>query len=134
MSFTGTVPNPRTLAVSLFVFLLVSVGYFLYNDPQFATRLAPAAVPESHFETPGAPPATEASKIQQPSPDARPMTEDIAQYFIDFPLKKPFRNTFGELGRRTRVLRDWIVYQESQPAPSQEEVVLLEQATIPGLY
>lgn len=128
MSFTGTVPNPRTLAVSLFVFLLVSVGYFLYNDPQFATRLAPAAVPESHFETPGAPPATEASKIQQPSPDARPMTEDIAQYFIDFPLKKPFRNTFGELGRRTRVLRDWIVYQESQPAPSQEEVVLLEQA------
>ncbi|GKT43033.1 alpha-1,3-mannosyltransferase MNT3 [Colletotrichum spaethianum] len=31
-----------------------------------------------------------------------------AQYFIDYPLGPPYKNVFGELGERTKVLRSWI--------------------------
>ncbi|WQF87070.1 Putative alpha-mannosyltransferase, nucleotide-diphospho-sugar transferase [Colletotrichum destructivum] len=31
-----------------------------------------------------------------------------AQYFVDYPLGPPYKNVFGELGERTKVLRSWI--------------------------
>lgn len=42
------------------------------------------------------------------------------QYFIDFPLQPPYRNHFGELGRRTRIVRDWLAHAE-QPATAARE-------------
>lgn len=58
---------------------------------------------------------------------------DVAQFFVDFPLnQKPYRHKFGELGRRTRLLRDATAYLDSvAPAGSStatEDRLLLEQA------
>ncbi|OIW22949.1 hypothetical protein CONLIGDRAFT_586228 [Coniochaeta ligniaria NRRL 30616] len=57
------------------------------------------------------------------------MLDDIAQFFIDYPLNsRPYRNKFGELGRRTRILRDAIAYLESSPgAANAQDHLLLEQ-------
>lgn len=31
-----------------------------------------------------------------------------AQYFLDYPLKPPYKDIFGELGERSRLLRSWV--------------------------
>jgi hypothetical protein len=57
--------------------------------------------------------------------------KEVAQFFIDYPLNgRPYRNKFGELGRRTRILRDAIAYLDSLPPriPPTEDHLLLEQA------
>lgn len=49
--------------------------------------------------------------IQMPTIDSDLVT-DVSQYFIDYPIDKPYDKRFGELGRRCRVLRDWLTYAE----------------------
>lgn len=119
MAVTAIIPNSRGLAVSLCIFLILSVAYFLYDDPGFAR--APTAVVPGHVSPPA-----DASMTKQ-SLAGRRMTDDIAQYFIDYPLKPPYKGIFGELGRRARILRDWLVYAEAQGTPNTQDVVLLEQ-------
>ncbi|KAI3401785.1 hypothetical protein diail_8163 [Diaporthe ilicicola] len=47
------------------------------------------------------------------------LTTDLVQYFEDFPLVPPYKDRFGELGRRTRLLRDLLVSADNNHAPSQ---------------
>lgn len=51
-------------------------------------------------------------------------TIDLVQYFEDFPLGPPYKDRFGELGRRTRLLRDLLVSADNNHAPSQRKSLL----------
>ncbi len=33
---------------------------------------------------------------------------DVVEYFADYPIGPPYKDAFGELGRRARILRDWL--------------------------
>ncbi|EFX00958.1 glycosyl transferase [Grosmannia clavigera kw1407] len=67
---------------------------------------------------------------------ARPITTQTAQelpafretleYFIDYPIRSPFKDGFGELGRRSRVLRDWLVMADNMPKTAPTRAVLEE--------
>ncbi|AEO68710.1 62a8f7d4-c629-42d4-8d89-b519a79487d4 [Thermothielavioides terrestris] len=54
----------------------------------------------------------------EPSPPAPPTSaarvdhahlQNLVQYFTDYPLQPPYKDVFGELGRRTRIVADWLV-------------------------
>ncbi|PLB43759.1 hypothetical protein P170DRAFT_450932 [Aspergillus steynii IBT 23096] len=51
------------------------------------------------------------------------LIRDVSQYFIDYPIEKPYDKKFGELGRRCRVLRDWLTYAEKAD-PTTRDVLL----------
>ncbi|KAF7593650.1 hypothetical protein BBP40_011056 [Aspergillus hancockii] len=51
------------------------------------------------------------------NPDAQ-LVHDVSQYFIDYPLQPPYKEHFGELGQRTRVLRDWLVSADQSHDPA----------------
>ncbi|GAM86395.1 hypothetical protein ANO11243_044090 [Dothideomycetidae sp. 11243] len=51
-----------------------------------------------------------ANKVAKTHHDATtPITTELVQYFADYPPQPPYKEHFGELGRRCRVLRDWLV-------------------------
>lgn len=52
------------------------------------------------------------------------LTTDLVQYFEDFPLVPPYKERFGELGRRTRLLRDLLISADNNHAPSQRNLLL----------
>lgn len=65
--------------------------------------------------------------IEQPALEL-PALQATAEYFVDFPLRSPFKDAFGELGRRSRILRDWLAMANNLPrtAPARS---LLEAAS-----
>lgn len=52
------------------------------------------------------------------------LTTDLVQYFEDFPLVPPYKERFGELGRRTRLLRDLLVSADKTDDPSQRNYLV----------
>ncbi|KAE8349280.1 mannosyltransferase putative-domain-containing protein [Aspergillus coremiiformis] len=55
------------------------------------------------------------------------LINDLAQYFIDYPLQPPYKEHFGELGQRSRVLRDWLTLADQVQDPTTK--TLLSNAT-----
>ncbi|PWY80774.1 hypothetical protein BO94DRAFT_470555 [Aspergillus sclerotioniger CBS 115572] len=43
---------------------------------------------------------------------------DLSHYFADYPIQKPFKERYGELGRRNRVLRDWLIQADTSSDPT----------------
>ncbi|KAH8901940.1 hypothetical protein BR93DRAFT_954223 [Coniochaeta sp. PMI_546] len=119
MAITSPLSNVRglrSLAVALFLFLAACLVWLINADSVFP-------------QTENAPPVSDPTRTEQ-TLAGRPLLADIAQFFIDYPLNsRPYRNKFGELGRRTRILRDAIAYLESSPpdSVSTEDHLLLEQ-------
>lgn len=107
----------KSLAVSLFLLIVLCLVYLLNTD-NVSSRVASLA---GHAQ-----PA--ADKTGQSLAGSR-MPEEVAQFFIDFPLNtRPYRNKFGETGRRTRILRDAIAYLEtSKGSTSKKDRLLVEQ-------
>ncbi|PYI08774.1 hypothetical protein BO78DRAFT_395367 [Aspergillus sclerotiicarbonarius CBS 121057] len=48
---------------------------------------------------------------------------DLSQYFADYPIQKPFKEKYGELGRRNRVLRDWLTQAEASSNPTTKSLL-----------
>lgn len=81
--------------------------------------------------TDSAPEHVEQTIIQMPVIDTDLVT-DLSQYLIDFPIEKPYDKKFGELGRRCRILRDWLFYAEKTD-PTTRDVLLaaVERVALP---
>ncbi|GAB1201319.1 hypothetical protein APSETT444_010710 [Aspergillus pseudonomiae] len=45
------------------------------------------------------------------------LIDHLAQYFTDYPLQPPYKDHFGELGQRSRVLRDWLTLADESQEP-----------------
>ncbi|KAB8068516.1 mannosyltransferase putative-domain-containing protein [Aspergillus leporis] len=52
------------------------------------------------------------------------LVHDVSQYFIDFPLQPPYKDHFGELGQRTRVLRDWLISADESQDPATKTLLM----------
>lgn len=121
MTFVSMTPgrNIRTAAVALLIFFFLSLVYFWHDG---------GLLPDDALVPVQAPPPVEDAPATQPSPAGQPLIEDVAQYFIDYPLQPPYKDVFGEMGRRTRFLGDWIVQLEaSGPAAKAHDAKLVEQ-------
>lgn len=51
------------------------------------------------------------------------LIEFTSQFFVDYPLQKPYTNKFGELGGRLQVLRKWLELSEKAGPGSQADRV-----------
>ncbi|KAJ9160818.1 Glycosyltransferase family 71 protein [Coniochaeta hoffmannii] len=124
----GNVRSLRSLAVALFVILALSLVWLLSSDSVFPR----AAFLAGHGQSPADSTPTSGHPLSDPSrteqsPSSRQILKDIAQFFIDFPLnQRPYRNKYGELGRRTRILRDAIAGLESSPITSTTTTITTE--------
>ncbi|GAM87589.1 hypothetical protein ANO11243_056160 [Dothideomycetidae sp. 11243] len=49
--------------------------------------------------------------VSGPAPEL-PLIADLEQYFSDYPIQPPYKDTLGEVGRRLRVVGDWILAAE----------------------
>ncbi|KAM0441284.1 hypothetical protein ACHAPT_000593 [Fusarium lateritium] len=72
------------------------------------------------------------SRPNQPSEPGSQTLEPFklgAQYFLDYPLRQPYKDIFGELGQRAQFLRLWIEQLEGVDASSErdEAVELVER-------
>ena len=56
-------------------------------------------------------------------PDAT-LIDHLTQYFIDYPLQSPYKERFGELGQRSRILRDWIALADQSEDPTSMNLLL----------
>lgn len=72
------------------------------------TRTLLTTVPDT---VPSPPPSHPADPTQVSEAEAG-LIELAAQFFIDYPLQKPYTKRFGELGGRLQVLRKWIELSE----------------------
>lgn len=91
-------------AVVAFTILILFVGSLLFYSPFHSLpRLLPVS------QTPQTPPPHESPNLPTTtSADPSLLGSDILQYFQDYPLSPPHKNNFGELGRRTRLLKDFL--------------------------
>ncbi|KAJ9145443.1 Glycosyltransferase family 71 protein [Pleurostoma richardsiae] len=128
LSMLRNLRNSKGAGLAFLAVLVLILVSFLYSalDRPLATFLpdhAPVSNPAS--KATGAPPAVDELLLN-----------DIVQYFEDFPLGPPFKPVFGELGRRTKVIADWLLWEEKLPENSTESALLhnaAEQAAL-SLY
>lgn len=102
--------SPRGLvlvAVSVFV-----LGLFFFYHPSLDST--PTALPIEHHPDTG--PIVHV--------DAFDVVTDLVQYFEDYPFTPPYKNHFGQLGRRARILRDWLILAEKTDDISQKDAYL----------
>ena len=58
------------------------------------------------------------------TPDTTTLITDLSHYFADYPIHKPFKEKYGELGRRNRVLRDWLIQADASSDPATKALLL----------
>ncbi|KAJ4195663.1 hypothetical protein NW755_001823 [Fusarium falciforme] len=114
-----------TAAVA-FIWLFV-VLFYCYRDLSFSTP------------SPDVSSSRSSSRPNRPSAPGSQTYEPIklgAQYFLDYPLRKPYKDIFGELGQRAQFLRLWIEQLEDVDGSSEEreEVVELVERLTKSLF
>ncbi|KAI3398709.1 hypothetical protein diail_8748 [Diaporthe ilicicola] len=63
------------------------------------------------------------------------LIELAGQHFIDYPLKKPYTQRFGELGGRIQVLRKWIqLAEEAAPGQQTDRVTNTTEAVLASAF
>jgi alpha 1,3-mannosyltransferase len=101
--------TPKAISLGVFI-CFASILIFLYHptgDDIVPTLVIPEKAPNT-----------------EPEPVDPTLVNDIVQYFTDFPLKSPHKNNFGELGRRSRILRDWLLaVNAGQSTPSLQDAI-----------
>ncbi|KAJ5769066.1 mannosyltransferase -domain-containing protein [Penicillium odoratum] len=60
------------------------------------------------------------------------LVTDLSIYFLDYPLNPPYKDKFGELGRRARIVRDWLNLAEKEEEPTTKALYVnaVEQVAI----
>lgn len=120
----------RGAVITVFVLFVLALVYLLHPalsfwGPEHVT--APWTATE---------PATEPATGIQAAPVDQALVDDLVQYFTDYPLNPPYKQVFGELGRRTRILRDWLVWVEQSSARPSDKAALEDavERVVTGLY
>ncbi|KAG6360987.1 hypothetical protein INS49_009206 [Diaporthe citri] len=63
------------------------------------------------------------------------LIELASQFFVDYPLQKPYTKRFGELGGRLQVLRKWIEMSEKAgPGPQTDRVMAATEAVTASAF
>lgn len=121
--------KPATaVALTILTFLIGSV---LFYSPSLRPLKQVLPLEQHVLPTPQAPGTTSlpSTSPPPPPPPTDPSTTwtvgtDALQYFEDYPLEPPHKENFGELGRRTRLLRDLIIQADKEKKSAKKEWLL----------
>lgn len=114
-----------TTAVALTI-LTFLIGSVLFYSPSL--RPLKHVLPlEQHVPAPQSPSTT--ALPSSPPPPTDPSSTwtvgtDALQYFEDYPLEAPHKENFGELGRRTRLLRDLTIRADKEKKSTKKQPLL----------
>lgn len=111
--------KPTAVALTVLTFL---IGSLLFYSPSL-TPLKQVLPLEQHSSQPQ-PPSTTQPSVHPTGATEGALETDILQYFEDYPLAPPNKDNFGELGRRTRLLRDLIVSADREQTISRKQALL----------
>jgi hypothetical protein len=106
------------LTIVVLSFLWTSFGS-IHGLGVSTTRTLLTTVPDT---APRPPPSAPENPTQVSEAEAG-LIELAAQFFIDYPLQKPYTKRFGELGGRLQILRKWIQLSEEAGPGSQTDRV-----------
>lgn len=110
----------KPAVVGLTVLILVVGSLLFYSSPFDSFRTLVHIEPIHPAEQkPDIAPSWASTNALEPGLGA-----DIVQYFEDYPLTSPHKENFGELGRRTRILRDLWNSADQSKASSQKQGLL----------
>ncbi|KAJ4394802.1 hypothetical protein N0V93_004022 [Gnomoniopsis smithogilvyi] len=106
--------KPTAVALTFLTFL---IGSFLFYSPSLTP--VKQTLPLQQYASPPQP-----SSTAVPSTTGWAVEMELLQYFEDYPLSSPHKNNFGELGRRTRLLRDLIVSADREKKRPRKQALL----------
>lgn len=103
--------------VTVFFFLIITSFFYLPFVHDFNHYTIPSE--HSNKTVLSTPSSTPASTFDTS------LVGDVVKYLEEYPIHSPYKNYFGELGRRTRVLRD-LVYSADQNHVTSQKIHILE--------
>ncbi|OGM49450.1 hypothetical protein ABOM_001700 [Aspergillus bombycis] len=121
---------PRSLRPAWIVITAIAaaavLSLFLLYTPRLQTTTSRVVAPDpvNHIVTD--PSYVDNSTTENVSPVIADggLIDHLAQYFIDYPLQPPYKEQFGELGQRSRVLRDWMTLADQSPESTTRDLLL----------
>ncbi|KAJ4414970.1 hypothetical protein N0V82_007619 [Gnomoniopsis sp. IMI 355080] len=111
--------KPTAVALTVLTFCL---GSLLFYSPSL-TPLKQVLPLEQHSSQPQTS-STNLPSVQFAAANEWAVETEILQYFEDYPLSPPNKDNFGELGRRTRLLRDFIVSADREKTIPRKQALL----------
>ncbi|KAE8406851.1 mannosyltransferase putative-domain-containing protein [Aspergillus pseudonomiae] len=102
------------------------LSLFLLYSPRLQTTTSRVVVPDpvSHIVTDPNYVDNTTTKNVDPVIAEAGLIDHPAQYFIDYPLQPPYKEHFGELGQRSRVLRDWMTLVDQLPQSTSRNLLM----------
>lgn len=121
MNFT----RPKGFVILAASIALAIGGFVLYQSPFVLTTDPPAAAFTPNLPAVVFRPDPPVISPSPPIEDELSLSyiTDLTQYLEDYPILPPYKDHFGEIGRRTRLLRDALVFAESGHDPSHQELM-----------
>lgn len=116
--------KPAVIVLTVLILLMGSL--LLYSSPfDSLSQLLPVG-PDFPVVSEATHPAEQASNVPATTDNPSTVFEsnletDIVQYFQDYPLTPPHKENFGELGRRTRLLKDLLTLADKSKTIVQKQ-------------
>ncbi|KJJ30492.1 hypothetical protein AFLA70_261g001500 [Aspergillus flavus AF70] len=118
--------RPAWIGITAVAAAAVLTLFFLYS-PRLQTTSSRAVVPDpvNHIVTdPSYEDTNTTTKNASPVASDAGLINHLAQYFVDYPLQQPYKKQFGELGQRSRVLRDWLTLADQSTESTSKNLLL----------
>ncbi|KAE8310650.1 mannosyltransferase putative-domain-containing protein [Aspergillus transmontanensis] len=118
--------RPAWIGITAVAAAAVLTLFFLYS-PRLQTTTSRVVVsdPVNHIVTdPSYVDTNTTTKNVSPIASDANLVNHLAQYFIDYPLQQPYKGQFGELGQRSRVLRDWLTLADQSTESTSKNLLL----------
>ncbi|KAB8212131.1 mannosyltransferase putative-domain-containing protein [Aspergillus parasiticus] len=118
--------RPAWIGITAVAAAAVLALFFLYS-PRLQTTTSRVVVPDpvNHIMTdPSYVDTNTTTKNVSPIASDANLVNHLAQYFIDYPLQQPYKGQFGELGQRSRVLRDWLTLADQSTESTSKNLLL----------
>ncbi|PYH43036.1 uncharacterized protein BP01DRAFT_359001 [Aspergillus saccharolyticus JOP 1030-1] len=117
MSLLTTLFNPRNFRLVIAAIATTCILFVLLFFPRgSAASLDMTRFPDLKTTQPPIT-ATETTHANLTTAEVTLLT-DLTQYFTDYPIEKPFKERYGELGRRLRIVRDWLTLAQTTNNPT----------------
>ncbi|KAE8333001.1 mannosyltransferase putative-domain-containing protein [Aspergillus sergii] len=118
--------RPAWIGITAVAAVAVLTLFFLYS-PRLQTTTSRVVVPDpvNHIVTDPSYVDKNTTKTNvSPVIADTDLIDHLAQYFIDYSLQPPYKEHFGELGQRSRVLRDWLTLADQTQEPTKKDLLL----------
>ncbi|RAL07872.1 uncharacterized protein BO97DRAFT_438066 [Aspergillus homomorphus CBS 101889] len=124
MSLLTTLFNPRNFRIVIAAIATTCIlSVLLFFPPGSQTSTSSLDIGQSQDLKSTTVPSIEITAVEPTAAETALIT-DLTQYFTDHPIQKPFKEKYGELGRRMRILRDWLSLAQASSNPATKALYL----------